>query len=341
MKIAFTSCADPLDAPRQQVWQTIRDQNPDHLILLGDQIYMDYGIHTKNFPLGTPVSDTDVPPDLFAKEVHRRYHLQWQLMRDSGLFNNATLGIHGIWDDHDFGANNSCGSNVDGLKDGKIKNQVYLPVVKQRISRRLFRDFFASLTSSTYPANPYPDGKPDGSDDMSKPVFYSSSIDFTTWPANGVVALTNNCNLYLLDGRSFRDLNAKTMLGQAQAYSFFADLKPNSINLVASSVTLTQDAEGWHAYPIENDRLTHKANESAMKILILTGDNHNTDLNTRSKPFEVVASGAARPFGNALRPGEGNFGIIDLSDLSLVKIDAFEANRKHKSVKIKTNNWSA
>ena len=43
MKIAVTSCSDPLEQSVQKVWSSIAQARPDHLILLGDQIYMDYG----------------------------------------------------------------------------------------------------------------------------------------------------------------------------------------------------------------------------------------------------------------------------------------------------------
>lgn len=37
-RVAFTSCSDPMDEPVQRVWDQIADQQPDHLVLLGDQI---------------------------------------------------------------------------------------------------------------------------------------------------------------------------------------------------------------------------------------------------------------------------------------------------------------
>ena len=114
MKIALTSCADPKDAPIQPVWQQIATHHPDHLLLLGDQIYMDYGGFSKNFKLGEPADDSKVSDQRFAAEMHERYEAQWNIMRKSGLFDSANMEIHGIWDDHDFGSNNACGIGVVG-----------------------------------------------------------------------------------------------------------------------------------------------------------------------------------------------------------------------------------
>ena len=42
-KIVFTSCMDAERVPEQPVWDQIRAEAPDVLMLLGDQIYMDWG----------------------------------------------------------------------------------------------------------------------------------------------------------------------------------------------------------------------------------------------------------------------------------------------------------
>ena len=43
MKLAFTSCMDAVRVPDQPIWDQIRAEQPDVLLLLGDQIYMDWG----------------------------------------------------------------------------------------------------------------------------------------------------------------------------------------------------------------------------------------------------------------------------------------------------------
>jgi hypothetical protein len=75
MKIAFTSCIDAIDDPTQAVWGRIRNLAPDVLVLLGDTMYMDYGIALpgSDRPVGWP---RKLPDDVFAATMHARYKLQ-------------------------------------------------------------------------------------------------------------------------------------------------------------------------------------------------------------------------------------------------------------------------
>ena len=40
-KIAFASCIDPLDDDQQIVWDEVAEKQPDALLMLGDNVYMD------------------------------------------------------------------------------------------------------------------------------------------------------------------------------------------------------------------------------------------------------------------------------------------------------------
>ena len=75
MKIAFTSCIDAIDDPSQAVWGRIRKLAPDVLVLLGDTMYMDYGIAllASDRPVGWPRKLAD---ETFATTMHDRYKLQ-------------------------------------------------------------------------------------------------------------------------------------------------------------------------------------------------------------------------------------------------------------------------
>ena len=75
MKIAFASCIDAIDDPSQAVWGRIRKLAPDVLVLLGDAIYMDYGIALlgSDRPVGWPRKLAD---ETFATTMHERYKLQ-------------------------------------------------------------------------------------------------------------------------------------------------------------------------------------------------------------------------------------------------------------------------
>ena len=70
MKIAFTSCCNIKQYPEQNWWNDISDQNPDYLLLLGDNIYMDYP------PLIPRVKKLKrMSADLFGKEKIGRAHV--------------------------------------------------------------------------------------------------------------------------------------------------------------------------------------------------------------------------------------------------------------------------
>ena len=76
-KIVFTSCMDAERVPDQPVWEQIRGEEPDVLMLLGDQIYMDWGDlggpEWRKLIARKPVEGLQA----FATEMHHRYALQW------------------------------------------------------------------------------------------------------------------------------------------------------------------------------------------------------------------------------------------------------------------------
>ena len=77
MKIAFTSCFDVLDDNIQKVWTKVAEQSPDVILLLGDSIYMDFGLSIwpwlSDHPLGKP---RRMGPEKFADEMYNRYKAQ-------------------------------------------------------------------------------------------------------------------------------------------------------------------------------------------------------------------------------------------------------------------------
>ena len=91
MKIAFGSCTKIQNQSVQPVWRRILEEQPDHLLLLGDNVYA---------------------PSLTGnqKKLAKRYKQQF-VQAD---FRNLVQRIpyNAIWDDHDFGKNNSKGAHV-------------------------------------------------------------------------------------------------------------------------------------------------------------------------------------------------------------------------------------
>nr|WP_315232922.1 alkaline phosphatase D family protein [uncultured Albidiferax sp.] len=343
IKVAFTSCSDPLDAPVQPVWDTIAELTPDHLVLLGDQIYMDYGVLTvksENPPLGKPAK---FPNLQFAAAMHERYQRQWSIFRASKLAALPNLKIHGIWDDHDFAWNNSFGDN--GSNNTHLPASKHDPVSrdKQQIARRLMRDYFTAIRSSsdTYPSNPFDSDVIPHAEDLAEPMYCAD-------PAGSAsVQLGPNEKLLLTDGRSFRTKGANsqtTALGAAQLAWMDQEFNATDTILLASSTTLTQGGIPLNMYG-DYEKLIAQAATHKAKVICLTGDVHTVDFRHHGPwVFEVVASGAARLTSEGLLHNRltmvGAFGIVHIHDNEVVVNLHVASSNPAISRSINRSTWS-
>lgn len=93
-KVAFASCINTIRVPLQPIWTQVAIYRPDALMLIGDNNYM---------PMRSPAYDAPESTINFALSRYHRY------LRDvPGLRSVlATTPTYAIWDDHDFGPNNS------------------------------------------------------------------------------------------------------------------------------------------------------------------------------------------------------------------------------------------
>jgi alkaline phosphatase D len=93
-KVAFASCMNPSRIPLQPIWTQVAVFDPDAFFLIGDNNYM---------PNRAEEYETSESTVKFAMGRYHRY------LRDiPGLRTVlATTPTYGIWDDHDFGPNNS------------------------------------------------------------------------------------------------------------------------------------------------------------------------------------------------------------------------------------------
>lgn len=93
-KVAFASCINTIRVPLQPIWTQVAIYRPDALFLIGDNNYM---------PMRTSAYEASESTVKFALGRYHRY------LRDvPGLRSVlATTPTYGIWDDHDFGPNNS------------------------------------------------------------------------------------------------------------------------------------------------------------------------------------------------------------------------------------------
>ena len=171
--IAFTSCMltkRPIHKGWQnEAWGEVRGHAPDHLCLLGDNIYMDFGAGT--------LQSKQWSVAVFAREMHARYARQWNDVEAFRDLVRSTSHVHVIWDDHDFAWKNSRGAGQDPVS-----------TEKQRVSKFLYQQFQQHLNQNTGDQGPttYPNlpGLPEMLATSLAKVFNSSMtrVAFGYWP---------------------------------------------------------------------------------------------------------------------------------------------------------------
>jgi hypothetical protein len=162
----------------QPVWEYLLAQHTqkplDALLLLGDQVYTDYCVGDR---------PRDWNPEVFHALLYAMYATQYTQVPAfkaliQGLKQSATpIGM--VWDDHDFGYNNGCGT------EPRFRD-------KMASTHLLFRQFLDVLSTAplTYPPMPAcPKNAP------------AQGIERIT---NGL-QLTHDVEVVLLDGRWYRE----------------------------------------------------------------------------------------------------------------------------------------
>jgi alkaline phosphatase D len=321
MKIAFTSCCDPWNDPIQFAWTHLAAQNPEVLVLLGDNMYMDYGLGSNPLRNSEP---RKLPIDEFSNHMHKNYKLQWSVQN----FNEAITQVpttYAIWDDHDFAWNNARGIGTDFSKK-------FVPTNHRILSRSLFQQYRDQLATKTdlnsYPANPYPTGY--GATDLGG--------------ISNSVTLFDSVRLHLLDGRSFRpsfDLE-QSFLGDIQRTALEMEFNtyPDAIHILASGTTLLND---WNYY---SDFEWLQQQSTDRKIIVLSGDIHEPKIKKHFRVFEFTASAMAQPASITGIVGKQSnvFGMLEINQND-IKVDIFQLNHKtneltiKKSASIDINNW--
>ena len=117
LKLAIVSCMDDNFPKQFKIWDELAKKNPEYLLMIGDNVYADKG------------------PGGLGSKLEVDEELLWKRYVDIRLslpvyFQEKLIPVHGLWDDHDYGANNGGGSY-------KHKEQ----------SREIFETFFAQNLS--------------------------------------------------------------------------------------------------------------------------------------------------------------------------------------------------
>src|SRR5690606_8256448 len=92
--VAIGSCINAIRVPLQPIWTQVAIYRPDALLLIGDNNYM---------PMRPSAYEAPESTVRFALGRYHRYLMDVPCLR-SVL---ATTPTYAIWDDHDFGPNNS------------------------------------------------------------------------------------------------------------------------------------------------------------------------------------------------------------------------------------------
>jgi alkaline phosphatase D len=332
MKIAFTSCCDPQNDKNQAAWPEMAMQKPDVLVLLGDNIYMDYGLGENEYGLGEPSTLT---PAVFASKMYANYARQWAVPNFHQAIQQIPK-IFTIWDDHDFAWNNARGEGTvcTCLPAKKCRCEYVAPIYRE-ISRTLFEQFRKALAQ-----------KPLANDYLPNPYLTGIPTTLTNLPYTGIqqtiLDLLPDVQLHLLDGRSFRPERDKTksFLGDAQQKALQNQLlKSGGIHLIASGTVL----EDWKKY---NDKKWLNSIAENANIIVLSGDIHEPAFYHRHRIFEFTASAMAQPAKiTSIFGKESNvFGILEIFDKTIVtNIYQWDIKKQkllaRKSAEIDRKNW--
>lgn len=323
MKIAFTSCMDAERVPEQPVWDRIEARDPDALMLLGDNIYMDWGLRSL---AETPRwrkrwDDTRSDPAgraevlvAFCEDMHRRYKLQWEVAAFKRLITWFVVekrradALYVIRDEHDMAWNNARGA-------GDERDTKWVPAEIATASTRLFEQFRAVLADPRRWASSYP------------------AIDEALPPAPAPRTRLGPFTVLLQDQRSHRSalLIGGTLNPQRRLLS--NDARDDMLTevhhsqrplLIIGSSPLRHDyrfsEQGWWTstavYP-EYDALIAAAKQSGRAVLYLGGDIHRLayggPVEAGSSVVQMLASGAA--VGRLLfKKFPASFAWLDVAD---------------------------
>jgi len=320
MKIAFTSCINFTQYPNQAWWQDIEIQNPDYLLLLGDNIYMDYPHAKQRLKHLKAISAKD-----YGIEMDKMYENQFGEENFKRLFDklNSNNRVFAIWDDHDFLWNNSNGAYLRSDLESS-GNEVE---EKLKVSRELFFKYLKNNWMN------YPE------------IYYY--VD------------TAKARLIFLDNRSYSlkaGLNSD-LLGESQFKFLENSLRHDKdYTLICGGITLSESVikdnpyygENWLDYPKDLIRLCRLISEK-QNAFYLSGDIHRNrfgepkflkdirrlnkpenvdeiDFNKWFTPPQFISSGFALKMPVVFR----NWAILNIDDQGL-SIEFYRKDSKNDS----------
>jgi len=240
--IAFGSC---IENPRNAIWRSIAAKGPDLLLFLGDNIYLEEQHYQSR------------------SEIESRYRdiFLWPGLRSL----IEKIPSYAIWDDHDFGADNS---------DSSFPHH--------QLSRKAFISHWR---------NPGP------------PPGLEASIAFKLQFGGIVILMTDNRS-YRINSTPKREgvIFGKKQLNWIVEELLSPEV--DVVLLVSGHQLLSSagDHESMLAYPTERKQLLGAIRRASGKVAILSGDLHYAEILEVKLGDKVVPEITASPFAADLRP---------------------------------------
>lgn len=317
-RIAFTSCMLHQRFDHQPVWHRILAENPAHLVLLGNSIYLDIDAIPQRMSTGQ-----------FAEHAHALYRAQLAVPEfDALLRHMAAKGgrrVSAIQGAHDFLWRDAAGADIAGNPEHRKKLEP---------SRVLFELFQRALAE--------PGSFPERLDDITPPTEPDETLMYEALP------LRDDLWLHLPDGRSHRTetwrvpQGERSLLGGRQLDAFATAVNtaaPGALHLVASGST----GAGWQPYQRDWTALTDLA--ARHRLLMLSGDLCHNGFASHGgfsgwPLHEATASGAAVRDAVLYGVDAENFALAEV-DTTELRLRFFEASGETAARRIERNTWTA
>ena len=296
-RIAFGSCADE-ELP-QPIWQASAGAEPDLVLFMGDNIYVDY-------------IDGEFVEKVTPQMISEAYDLL-ALHPDYSPF-RSTVPILAVWDDHDFGKN-------DGGREFELKAQ----------SKELMLEFFGFAENAAVRGR---DGLYHAAA-FGPPGRRVQIIMLDTRWFRSPLTPTDERDAPGKERYVASTAGEQIILGEAQWIWLEAQLRaPADLRLLVSSIQVLSEGHGWELWrnlPAERQRFFELVRQTKVEnLVLLSGDRHVGGLyrlegETGYPLYEITASSLNKSFSEGLLTvpeygphqighlyGPENFGLITI-----------------------------
>lgn len=238
-QLAFGSCIDETKQ-NHRIWKALNSKKPDIMVFMGDNLYFKHSDLNQDTTLDT----LTIYYDRLAKTPGL------QLLRES------STEILAIWDDHDYGTNDSDSTfPLKKLAQSKFLNFWYDTPIDVELSPGIYRSVFYTVGDKTMQV-----------------ILLDTRFFRTPWKRD-----------LRVDEQSYGAIvptteSGETMLGEEQ-WTWLEDRFQQQVNLhiLVSSIQVLpvdHDSERWDGMPKERERLLQLVSNASTYTIILSGDRH-------------------------------------------------------------------